>query len=127
MESRWVDVAAARAVRRPNRARVVKAGRCRLLLCNVDGSLYAIADECTHDGGHLVGRVLGRRRLHGATVECPRHGARFDVRDGSVLAPPAVQPIATYPARIVGTRVEVQVPAACLDEVPGTESPSPTW
>ena len=127
MESRWVDVASARAVRRSNRARAVKAGRCRLLLCNVDGALYAIADTCTHDGGQLFGRILGRRRLHGPAVQCPRHGARFDVRDGSVLAPPAVRPIETYPARITGTRVEVQVPAACLDERPGTASPSATW
>ena len=48
-------------------------------LCNVDGDLYAIDNVCTHDGGSLdQGEVMGYE------VECPRHGARFDVRSGEV-------------------------------------------
>jgi 3-phenylpropionate/trans-cinnamate dioxygenase ferredoxin subunit len=73
-----------------------------VLVCNVGGEFYAIADVCTHDRG-----PLGEGRLRGFVVECPRHGARFDVRDGAVKAPPAVKPIDTYPARVSDGNVEV--------------------
>ena len=75
-----------------------------VLVCNVGGEYYAIADVCTHDRG-----PLGEGRLRGFVVECPRHGARFDVRDGAVKAPPAIKPIETYPVRIRDTDVEVQL------------------
>jgi 3-phenylpropionate/trans-cinnamate dioxygenase ferredoxin component len=91
---------------RPGHTRAVQAGATRVLLCNVDGQLYAIADVCSHDRG-----PLGEGRLRGATIECPRHGARFSVRDGSVVAPPAVVALPTYPVRVVDGRVEVGVTA----------------
>jgi 3-phenylpropionate/trans-cinnamate dioxygenase ferredoxin component len=100
----YVAVAAERDVR-PGRARSVQAGDRCLLLCSIDGVVYAVADVCTHDRG-----PLGEGRLRGAAIECPRHGARFDVRDGSVLAPPAIRPLETYPARVVDGRVEVVLP-----------------
>jgi 3-phenylpropionate/trans-cinnamate dioxygenase ferredoxin subunit len=75
-----------------------------LLVCNVGGELYAVADVCTHDRG-----PLGEGRLRGTTIECPRHGARFDVRDGAVKAPPAVKPIATYATRVRDGAVEVEL------------------
>jgi 3-phenylpropionate/trans-cinnamate dioxygenase ferredoxin subunit len=100
----YVPVAAESDVR-PGRARSVQAGELCLLLCNVDGVVYAVADVCTHDRG-----PLGDGRLRGAAIECPRHGARFDVRDGSVLAPPAVRPLATFATRVVDGHVEIVIP-----------------
>jgi 3-phenylpropionate/trans-cinnamate dioxygenase ferredoxin subunit len=102
----YVNVAAERDVR-PGRTRSVQVGAHCLLLCNVNGSVYAVADVCTHDRG-----PLGEGRLRGSTIECPRHGARFDVRDGSVVAPPAVRALPTFSVRIVDGRVEVAVPEA---------------
>ena len=104
---RWVDVADIHAVRRNNRAKSFEVRQRGLLLCNVDGELYAIDDVCTHDGGRLEGG-----RIRDCTVACPRHGARFDVRDGSVQALPAVRPVASYSVRIVDDRVEVLLPDA---------------
>ena len=75
-----------------------------VLVCNVGGEFYAIADVCTHDRG-----PLGEGRLRGSVIECPRHGARFDVRDGSVKAPPAVRPIDTYRVRLDDDVVTVEV------------------
>ncbi|MBI2935507.1 MAG: non-heme iron oxygenase ferredoxin subunit [Chloroflexi bacterium] len=75
-----------------------------LALCNVDGQVYAIENVCTHDGG-----TLGAGELEGYVVECPRHGARFDVRTGAVLAMPAVIPVETYPVRLDGDSIEVDV------------------
>jgi len=74
-----------------------------VLLCNVDGTIYAVEDVCTHDGG-----ALDQGRLDGACVECPRHGARFDVRTGAVMALPAVIPLPTYAVRVEGDDIYVE-------------------
>jgi 3-phenylpropionate/trans-cinnamate dioxygenase ferredoxin component len=88
----------------PGRARRCTVDGHDVLVCNVGGAFYAVADVCTHDRG-----ALGEGRLRGGVIECPRHGARFDVRDGSVEAPPAVRPLPTYPVRVRDGVVDVQV------------------
>jgi 3-phenylpropionate/trans-cinnamate dioxygenase ferredoxin subunit len=76
-----------------------------VLVCNVGGEFYALADVCTHDRG-----PLGEGRLRGHLIECPRHGSRFDVRDGEPKTPPALRPVATYPVRVHGDALEVLLP-----------------
>jgi 3-phenylpropionate/trans-cinnamate dioxygenase ferredoxin subunit len=71
---------------------------------NVAGTFYAIDDICTHDGGGLAGGAV-----EGDVVICPRHGARFCLRTGVALTPPAYEPVATYAVRVVDGQVEVQV------------------
>ena len=83
--------------------RVVVDG-AELLLCNVEGHLYAIEDVCTHDGG-----PLDQGELEGETVICPRHGATFDVRTGDALTLPAVVPLMTYPVSVEGDDVFIDV------------------
>ena len=85
-------------------ARVVLVQGKRLALCHVDGTVYAVDDTCSHDGG-----PLGEGRLNGFAIECPRHGARFDVRDGHVVQMPAAFPIRSYPTRVVGDDVQVDL------------------
>ena len=82
--------------------RVFSAGGRSIALCNVGGTFYAVDNLCTHDNG-----PLGEGRLAGETVECPRHGARFDVKTGAVKALPAVRPIKTYPVQVEGEEVLV--------------------
>jgi len=89
----------------PGRVKVVEVDDRRIALCNVDGEFFAIDDVCTHDGGSL-----DQGELYDNVIECPRHGARFDVRTGKVLALPAVKPIHTYPLRVEGTQIEVALP-----------------
>ncbi|HJU08755.1 MAG TPA: non-heme iron oxygenase ferredoxin subunit [Rhodanobacteraceae bacterium] len=79
----------------PGEFRVVWDGDTAIAVYNIEGEYYAVEDTCTHDGGELAGG-----ELHGFEVECPRHGARFDLRDGSVAAPPAVVPIEVFPVRV---------------------------
>jgi 3-phenylpropionate/trans-cinnamate dioxygenase ferredoxin component len=94
-------------------AREVAPGRSRrcvidgqaVLVCNVGGDFYALADTCTHDRG-----PLGEGRLRGHLLECPRHGSRFDVRDGEPTTPPAIRAVATYPTRVRDDAVEVHLP-----------------
>jgi 3-phenylpropionate/trans-cinnamate dioxygenase ferredoxin subunit len=80
------------------------AGRS-IALANVDGAnFYAIDNRCTHDNG-----PLGEGTLVGDQVECPRHGARFDVKTGRVMALPAVRPVRTYPVQVLDGEIEVDV------------------
>ena len=83
--------------------RVVVDG-AEVLLCNYGGTIYAIEDVCTHDGG-----ALDQGELEGYRIVCPRHGATFDVRTGEALTLPAVMPVAKYEVRVEGEDVFVTV------------------
>jgi 3-phenylpropionate/trans-cinnamate dioxygenase ferredoxin subunit len=89
----------------PGQVKVVEVNDRRIALCNVGGEFFAIDDVCTHDGGSL-----DQGELYDNVIECPRHGARFDVRTGKVLALPAVKPLNTYPLRVEGTQIQVALP-----------------
>ncbi len=87
----WVKVGT-RSEILPGEFKVVWDGDTAIAVYNIDGALYAIEDICSHDGGELAGGDV-----HGFEVECPRHGARFDLRTGDVTKPPAYEPIASFP------------------------------
>ena len=88
----------------PGTISVHEVGGVRIALCNVNGRFYAIDDVCTHDGG-----PLDQGELDGEQVECPRHGAKFDVTTGRATVLPAVRPVKTYRVEIVGDDVKVEV------------------
>lgn len=88
----------------PGTTRRVVADSTGILLCNVNGNVYAIEDVCTHDGG-----PLDQGELEGEVVVCPRHGATFDVRTGDALTLPAVAPVMTFPVTVEGDDVFVEV------------------
>ena len=77
-----------------------------LLICHAASGFYAIDDTCTHDDGPLADGWLD-----GEEIECPRHGARFDVKTGKVLCLPAAVPINAYPVQVDGDEVKVNVSA----------------
>lgn len=74
--------------------RTIHAGDRALLLVNLDGVLYAVDDTCTHEECSL-----GEGYLEDDIVECPCHGATFNVRTGAALTLPATRPLRTYPVR----------------------------
>jgi 3-phenylpropionate/trans-cinnamate dioxygenase ferredoxin component len=76
-----------------------------IVIFNIAGHLFAIGDVCSHDNG-----PLGEGELDQYEIVCPRHGARFDVRSGSVTALPAVEDIPAYPVRISVDRIEIGLP-----------------
>jgi 3-phenylpropionate/trans-cinnamate dioxygenase ferredoxin subunit len=78
-----------------------------IALFNLAGSLYAIADICSHDDGPLAEGMLDDRQ-----IECPRHGARFDLASGKALSLPAVVDIPAYPVRVVGDEIQIGLPPA---------------
>ena len=74
---------------------------------NVDGTLHAIEDVCTHAGAKLSeGPLEGRR------VTCPWHHAVFDVPTGEACGGPAFSDVAVYEVRVEGDQVLVRVPAS---------------
>ena len=73
-----------------------------LAIFHVEGQYHAIDDVCTHDGGPLA-----EGPLEGHVIECPRHGARFDIRTGAVLCMPATAPVPTHETRVVGDEIQV--------------------
>ena len=83
---------------------VFELGDRFVLVCHVDGRFYAIDDCCTHDDG-----PLGEGTLEGFTIACPRHGAKFDVRDGQVLSMPATQSTTAYEVQVAEGDVYVKI------------------
>ncbi len=76
-----------------------------IIILNVGGRFYCIADLCSHDDGPLADG-----ELEGHEIECPRHGARFDVRNGRALCLPATTPIPHYAVKIEDGDIYVESP-----------------
>lgn len=89
----------------PGTARVVEAGGQSIALCRVeDGGLYAIENRCTHDDG-----PLGEGELDGGRIECPRHGALFDVANGRAVTLPAIGRVRCFAVSVDDGQVQIEV------------------
>lgn len=77
-----------------------------VLVFNLDGDYFAVEDVCTHDGAPLdSGEVVD-----GCQIECPRHGARFDIRTGAAVRMPAFTPVNTFEVRVDHNEIYVESP-----------------
>jgi len=92
--SEWTRVAATTEID-DGGWRVIDIDGVQVAVVHSEGEFHAIEDVCTHDGGALSGG-----KICGAVIECPRHGARFDLRSGRVLCPPAYTDATIFPIRI---------------------------
>jgi 3-phenylpropionate/trans-cinnamate dioxygenase ferredoxin component len=100
----WVTVAAVDDLEE-GWASVVQANGREFALAKLDdGTLRAIDNVCTHDGG-----PLGEGEIYGKQIECPRHGARFDLETGRALTLPAVIGVKAYEVRVEGDQVQVRL------------------
>ena len=88
----------------PGQAKKVEANGKTIAVFNLGGSYHAIDDTCTHRGG-----PLSEGHIEGDVVTCPWHGAKFTVTSGEVLGPPARASVSSYPVRVNGSDIEVQV------------------
>jgi 3-phenylpropionate/trans-cinnamate dioxygenase ferredoxin subunit len=98
----WIPVASAASISSGDFAQTEIDGVI-VAVFNVDGEFFAIEDVCTHDGGGLAGGAV-----ENCNVVCPRHGAKFCLRTGAALTPPAYEPIRTYATRVNDGIVEVE-------------------
>ncbi len=76
-----------------------------IALFNIADHYYAIADVCSHDDGPVAEGELNEHE-----IACPRHGAKFDIRNGRVLTLPAIVDIPAYPVRIEGSEIQIGLP-----------------
>jgi nitrite reductase/ring-hydroxylating ferredoxin subunit len=89
---------------RPGGLAAFEVGGKSIAVARVGDEVYAFDDECTHRGCSL-----SEGDLDGHEVVCPCHGGTFDVTSGEVLDGPPPEPVATYPARISGDDLEIEV------------------
>lgn len=82
--------------------KAVRAGRRIVAIANVDGEIVAFDDMCSHEEASLT-----EGELFGDTVECPLHGAAFNVRTGAVESFPATADIDTFEVQVDGDEVKV--------------------
>src|SRR5579871_502279 len=98
MAGRWVDVGAASSVREDRALPVQVAGEAIVVTrCGTD--YYAIEDRCTHDG-----ESFAAADVEDCEIICPRHFARFCLKTGAALSPPAYEPARTFRIRIENGR-----------------------
>ena|SRR5437899_9799075 len=76
----------------------------RLALIKLGGEIFAIDDECPHEGGPLC-----EGEISGEEIVCPWHASRFNIKTGRVITDPATEDVATYRVRLVGDAVEVEL------------------
>jgi 3-phenylpropionate/trans-cinnamate dioxygenase ferredoxin component len=99
----WVRVAAL-AECPVGRLRSASAGGVQVVLANVDGDIYALIDQCSHEEF-----PLSDGDLEGTDLVCMYHGARFDVCTGKNKALPAIRPVRAYPVDVREGEVYVEV------------------
>lgn len=100
--SDWIPVAPTQALR-PGQCKLLEIDDVRVAVYNIEGEYFAIEDTCTHDGGELASG-----ELEGDEIICPRHGARFCVKNGEALTAPAYEDVDTYPVRVENDQVQVR-------------------
>jgi 3-phenylpropionate/trans-cinnamate dioxygenase ferredoxin component len=103
-ECDFLEIAAATEL--PNGERMfIEIDGTPIVIFNISGIIFAIADICSHDDG-----PLGDGELNDFEITCPRHGASFDIRSGKALSLPAVIDIPAYPVQLVEGQIQVGLP-----------------
>ena len=92
--SDWVTVGRADEIG-PGKWRVADVDGAQIAVFNLDGEYFVTDDACTHGPGSL-----GEGYVDGDVVECNFHGGQFNIRTGEVVAPPCMEPVKTYLARV---------------------------
>lgn len=83
---------------------IVEVDDRMVVLLHINDQFFCIDDVCTHDGG-----PLGEGELCGYELACPRHGAKFDVRNGAALTMPATEATVVHEVKIEGDNVFVRI------------------
>ena len=106
--SDWINISS-QAEFGEGQSRLVEVDDTRIAVFNLDGEYFAMEDVCTHDGSPLLGCGLDPEDLiEGDEVICPRHGARFSIRSGEALSPPAYESICTFSVRVEDGMVQIR-------------------
>ncbi len=113
---KWIDVADADGIA-DGEVKTFQVEANRVAVARANGQLYAVQDLCSHDDG-----PLGDGDLEEYAIVCPRHGAKFDIRTGEVLAMPAAAPIETFPVMEKDGRIHIALKDRGGDDVGADDS-----
>jgi naphthalene 1,2-dioxygenase system ferredoxin subunit len=103
MSAIWIELAAVDAIPEDDVIGIDAEGKS-FALYQVDGEIYATDNICTHGNARLCDGFL-----EGHEIECPLHQGKFDIRNGKAMCAPLTEDVKTYPVKIEGTRVFVEV------------------
>jgi nitrite reductase/ring-hydroxylating ferredoxin subunit len=103
MTKRWIRVATLDDVP-VGSTRLVEAAGEPVCLYNLEGTICATHDTCTHAEASLADGFID-----GEAIECPLHQALFDIRTGKALTPPATEDLRVYAVRVEGVDISVEV------------------
>lgn len=101
----WIDAIALDDIEPDDVTRWDHAGATYAIYRTEDDAVYASDGLCTHEQVHLADGLL-----MGHVIECPKHNGRFDIRDGSPKRAPVCVSLRTYPAKVEGGRILVNLP-----------------
>ena len=102
--AQWIDVGAVDALTE-GRPLTTEVDGYPILVTRCGAQLLAVEDRCTHDGEALAGA-----EIEDCEIICPRHFARFSLKTGEALSPPAYEPLRTFRVRSEAGRLLVEVP-----------------
>ena len=88
----------------PGQAKRIDIAGRSLAIFNLNGRYHAIDDACNHRGGSL-----SEGQVEGDVVVCPWHGAKFSITAGELVGPPGRGPVRSYPTRVNGQDVEIEL------------------
>jgi 3-phenylpropionate/trans-cinnamate dioxygenase ferredoxin subunit len=100
----WIDIGSAEALA-DGSCLTVEVDYSPIVVVRCGDKVYAIEDRCTHDG-----EALGGAEVEDCQIICPRHGARFCLRTGEALTPPAYEPVRTFEVREDNGRILLKRP-----------------
>jgi 3-phenylpropionate/trans-cinnamate dioxygenase ferredoxin subunit len=102
MADKWIDAGPAQELAE-GQTLSIPVGRRMIAVAYTEGNYFAVEDICTHDGAALTGGAI-----EGTEIICPRHGARFCLRTGEALTPPAYEPVRVFETKLEGGHLWVR-------------------
>ncbi len=102
--SNWVEVARVVEFESTDRKLVDLGGNQQIVLVKLPDGFFAVSAWCSHQRASLL-----QGEISDHEIECPLHGARFDLRTGKQLCLPAVRPISNYPVKVENEQIFLQV------------------
>ncbi len=106
MSAQWIDVGDVETIN-ATQPFTTEVDGLPIVVVRCDQGYFAVENRCTHDGEALAG---GEVETDSCEIICPRHGARFCLKTGAALTPPAYEPVRTFGIRAENGRVLVEVP-----------------
>lgn len=100
----WIDACSTDDIDQEDLIRFDHGGATYAIYHGVDGKFYATAGKCTHEDVHLSGGLV-----MDFVVECPKHNGQFDYRTGEAKRLPACANLKTFPVKVEGDRVMIEV------------------